>query len=82
MNETIDILDTDTFTNKIAHGRLKDHSTVFLDCWILHFCYRVTGQTSFKDMQSEFEEVSPTFFQCKAVELHFKFDSNVFGRLT
>jgi hypothetical protein len=31
-------------------------------------------------MQSEFEEISPTFFQYKTIELHFKFNSNVFGR--
>jgi hypothetical protein len=71
MNETIDILDTDTFTNKIPHGRLKDCTTVFLDCCILHFCYRVTGQTSFKGMRSEFEEVSATFFSVQNSRVTF-----------
>jgi len=31
-------------------------------------------------MQSEFEEVSQTFFQCRTMQLHFKFNSNIFGR--
>jgi hypothetical protein len=31
-------------------------------------------------MQSEFEEVSPKLFRCKTIELHFKFNSNIFGR--
>jgi len=31
-------------------------------------------------MQSEFEEVSPKIFQCKTVESHFQFNSNIFGR--
>jgi hypothetical protein len=52
---------------------------MFLDCCILHFCYRVTGQTNFKGLQSEFEEVSPKFFQCKTIELHFKINTNTLG---
>jgi len=50
-NETIDILDTATFPNRFLHGRLKDYTSVFLDCCILHFYYRVTIQTSIKSIQ-------------------------------
>ena len=32
------------------------------------------------NMQSVFQELSPTIFQCKTIELNFKFDSKVSGR--